>query len=326
MPRHRKHFVHGTVVEVTFRVEVGLPFVQTSYMRLIVESYLARAQYRYPITICAVVVMGNHVHMLLVVKDPEAVPKFLEYFKRETAHAVNRLWGRHKQTVWCEGYDSPVVLDAAKVVQRLVYFYTNPQRARLVDTIEEYGQFHTWKEFLSGSGAVRVVPCFPRFAVPTLTSVEHACLRDAAQQIYDLILTERDGDIELLIEPFAWMACFASTEGITTREVIDAVLQQVRSAEGIFVAERGSATQALGFTTDTTFRPRKWGRRMICLGSERSDRAKYIQWFLHAAAKAKLGIQDWMVHHLPLKVPPGFFAPGGKLFANIIPKLSVSAR
>ena len=108
---NRKLFVHRTVVEVCFRTEEGLPLPATPYIKVIIESVLARAQSLYPVIICHCLVMANHVHMLVVVDDPACVPAFVGYLKGETAHVVNHLRGRKKRTVWCDGFDSPIILD-----------------------------------------------------------------------------------------------------------------------------------------------------------------------------------------------------------------------
>ena len=110
MPRNNKVFINRTVVSITTRIQEGLPFVATPFMCLLLQSYLAGAQERYPVKIVAFMVMGNHLHMLLVVENPEDVSHFMEYFKRETAIARNRLLGRRQRTVWASGCDSPIFL------------------------------------------------------------------------------------------------------------------------------------------------------------------------------------------------------------------------
>ena len=49
---------------------------------------------------------------------------------------------------------------------------------------------------------------------------------------------------------------------------------------------------------------------MICLGSNKSDRSKYIAWYKEHSATL-----DSKRHY----IPGGMFAPGGFLFANLIP-------
>jgi REP element-mobilizing transposase RayT len=73
-------------------------------------SALAVAQNLHPVKVIGFVVMGNHIHIVTLVEDPTTVESFMERFKCETVHAVNRLLGRRQVTVWCEGYDSPAIL------------------------------------------------------------------------------------------------------------------------------------------------------------------------------------------------------------------------
>jgi REP element-mobilizing transposase RayT len=85
-------------------------------MEKMLWSALAVAQNLYPLKVIAFVVMGNHIHLIVLVEDPEVVESFLERFKCETAHAVNRLLGRRQVSVWCEGYDSPTILTLDNLV------------------------------------------------------------------------------------------------------------------------------------------------------------------------------------------------------------------
>lgn len=313
--------MNNTVVEITFRTEEGLPLVSTPYMRLILESYLARAQTKYPVKIVSLMFMANHLHAIIVVEDPEDVSDFVAYFKRETAFAVNKLLGRNKHTVWCEGYDSPIVLDAEKVVQRLVYAYTNPQTARLVNAIEDYTNVSTWKEFLSGESSRRFIPTFPRYAVPTL-SLDHSTPDDV--RVLNQILEEAFGKAELLIEPFAWLECFADTAGRDPLEIVPEVVKRVRSEEQCLKVRKGEivlgAEALLHQDIRKPYLPKKRGKRMLCLSTTKEPRIAFISWFFEESRIAARAIRQWRENNIPLRLPPGFFAPGGRLLCNVFPE------
>src|SRR5690606_7344163 len=138
MPRNPKIFTRRTLVELSFRTEEGLPFAPNLLMKILMENILARAQTMYPIVIVKYVVMPNHVHIMVVVKDPQNVPRFVEYLKRESAYVVNALLGRKKHTVWCDGYDSPVILDAETAIRKLTYVSINPLSAELIKKASNY--------------------------------------------------------------------------------------------------------------------------------------------------------------------------------------------
>ena len=321
MCRNRKHFIHNTLVEVTSRVQEGLPFIPTRFMRLILESELAKAQQLYPVRLTNLMVMGNHIHLHLLVEDPEDVSHFVGYFKRETAHAVNRLIGRVGHTVWAEGYDSPIILDAEKAIERLVYFYTNPQSARLVRSIEDYPQLSTWNEFISGRSATRAIPTFPRRAVPKLTGPSS---ERQDEEVLSKILSKSEGSAELCIEPFAWLPIFADTAHMTPSEIIEIVTKRVKEREAQLDREKGSSVIGRAALLKQDFRiphqPKKRGKRMICLASDKVKRTEYLGWFFSEVRQARRAFENWVEHNGPLIAPPGFFAPGQKMFANIFPQ------
>ena len=115
MSRPPRILVPHTVVMLTSRVQQGLPFVCTPLMELILWSALAVAQSLYPLKVIAFVIMGNHIHIIVLIEDPTSV----ESFKCETGHAVNRLLGRRQVTVWCQGYDSPAILTLDDLVEKM---------------------------------------------------------------------------------------------------------------------------------------------------------------------------------------------------------------
>ena len=144
MPNPRKLFLANTVVMVTFRTEEGLPLVPVRYINAIVKSALARAYELYSVEVCAVTVEQNHVHLIIRITNPETVPLFIGYIKQETSHALNRLMGRRKKTIWAEGYDSPTILDSTKVLQQIAYVLLNPVKDRLVSDMDEYPGFSSY--------------------------------------------------------------------------------------------------------------------------------------------------------------------------------------
>lgn len=102
MPENRKYFVNRSVHLVTSRTEEGLPIVASFLLNFIIWGILARARGKFRVRICHFVFLANHFHMLIVVDNPEHVPAFVGYVKCEIAHAINRLLGRRRKTIWME--------------------------------------------------------------------------------------------------------------------------------------------------------------------------------------------------------------------------------
>jgi REP element-mobilizing transposase RayT len=286
-------------------------------MKAVLLGLLARAQALYPITICHYVFMANHVHMLIVVQDPINVPRFMEYFKRESAHLINRLLGRDRHTVWAAEYGSPVVLDAQKTMDRIIYFYTNPQRARLVRRIDDYPNLSGWTTFLNG-GEESTVNYFPRTAVPRRASPEQII----SEQTLSDILPYAAAQHTLKVEPNAWMPCFDASvraDPITIRkEIVERVRREERAldeADGVSVV---GAEKLQSSSIDLTHVPKKRGKRMICLASEKLHRILFITWFKDGAVQAAAAVKSWL-SGIRVSIPPGFFCPGGSLHSYINP-------
>ncbi len=153
MSHIRKVVPHNAVYFVTTSVEEGLMLTPNPLINLIITSCMARANILHPVKICHFIVQATHIHFILVVHNPDDLKGFMERFKTESAHAMNRLLGRKKRTFWCEGYDSPVILDPLKVVEKIAYIYSNPSRDGLLDTIEHHSSVgvNSWLHTLSGN-------------------------------------------------------------------------------------------------------------------------------------------------------------------------------
>jgi REP element-mobilizing transposase RayT len=95
-----------------------------------VLEWLARTQKRFPsVTIYAVCVMSNHLH-LLVCDESAELADWAGYFLGNLARAVNRIRGR-RGTFFERRYSAEPILDVEAVHERLVYVVTNPVKAGL---------------------------------------------------------------------------------------------------------------------------------------------------------------------------------------------------
>jgi len=319
MPRNPKLFVSGTLVELTARVEEGLPFVPNKLTLTLLINVLARAQTLYPITIVNFVIMGNHIHILVVVKDPKNVPKFLEYFKRESATYINRLLGKRKHTVWCKGYDSPVILDHSKAIDRLKYILLNPVAAGLCNRGRDWPLSSA---SLPLETTIKRIPRNKVFKLPnrsmTLFEIESACLKlkYRGQETYTL-----------KIEPDAWMKCFTETKDRNPKELNDFLNSEIRKEEDRFNRERTYPVPELSKLAVQNIRlqyqPEKFGKRMICLGSSKEVRVKFLDWYKTQCKNLPRFLKKTKDEVLnQMHYPPGFFSPGGFLSSNLIPYLT----
>jgi hypothetical protein len=265
--------------------------------------------------------MSNHVHLILVVDTPENVPKFIEYLKRESSHAINRLLGRRKRTVWTEGYSSPVVLDANKAIDEIVYLYTNPQRANLVETIDQYPNLSSWKLFKAGGKNTSKHYRIKRSAISELPKRKTS--RGEQKAIKNSIKYDTESNL-LIIDPNAWLRCFPELSGVDPQQIRDLIEKRIRQVEITLARKRVApvlgAERLICQEINTTYYPKKFGKKMLCLSSVLEKRILYIGWFREMSKKASEAITAFSVGDFSAILPPGFFFPGGFIFSNLNPQ------
>jgi REP element-mobilizing transposase RayT len=111
----------------------------------LVYLFLAKMQELYDVEVVAVVFMGNHFHLLLLVRDAR-LPDVMRDFKGGLARGLNRLLGR-RGALWMERYDDDAVLDDAAAETAIHYFHANPVRAHIVEKADDYVGVSSWKAY-----------------------------------------------------------------------------------------------------------------------------------------------------------------------------------
>ena len=145
-----KYHPNKSVLLVTFSIEEGLLLLSNPLCEGIIKSCLASALRMHPIKISHMIVNATHLHLVVVVINPDDVCDFIRYFKTESALRINAVLGRDKRTVWCEGYDSPIVLTPIRALMAISYLYANPAKDNLEESIDLYPGVSSWKMFIKG--------------------------------------------------------------------------------------------------------------------------------------------------------------------------------
>ncbi len=280
-----KYHPHNSVLFVTFSMEEGLFFLANKLCDLIIKSCLARAQYNHPVRICAFHVAANHVHLVIVVSNPDDVCGFVRCFKTESAHMINRLLGRRKRTIWCEGYDSPIVLTLTRTILALSYLYINPVKDHLVETVEDYPGLSSWKMFQSGK-TVKTWKRLLRSSIPCLTP---DCHNSAGySRVAERLMAESQSAHTFILEPDAWMDAFgvfdqdlrnylnSSLAGhIATLEKREQKLR-LRSGRSVIGINR-----LLQQTFHLTYISKRKGKRTVCLSDLKRIRVHFLSQIKH---------------------------------------------
>lgn len=322
MPRNPRLFISGKVYEISFRTEEGLPLVCTPYMKVILEGIIARAFSAYDCKLLSIVVMGNHMHLHLLVHNPEHVDDLVGYLKRESAHAINNLLSRRRRTIWLAGYDAVLILDAEKMIDRLCYVFLNPSRAGLETSVSLYPGINSWRSLLK-DGYTLTGRRIPRDGIPPLPSGTMSF--KAQEEFADSLLENALGEDCVQIDPLAFLGAFPGAAHLDREEIRARIIRRVTEGEAKLTRERSAPVIGAHALRLQSMRkphePEKFGKKMWVFGTTKEIRKGAIEWL-----KAQFSLRKELKEMLSLSeflrnLPSGFFAPGGFLRANLNPAL-----
>lgn len=326
MAKAMKYHPHGSVLFCTFSVEEGLLLLANPLCEAIIKSCLARACSLHPVRICHVIVEASHVHFVIVVQNPDDVDAFIRCFKTESAHMINRLLGRRKRTLWCEGYDSPIVLTPTRALIAIAYLYSNPAKDNLETSIDNYPGFSSWRMFQSGrlSRQWKRLRRFQFRALPRDANNLRGYTKLAVKLVKDSSQTQT-----FTLEPNAWMEAFGyhspkEQEKINKRLIVrirflEARAARLRAMKGGRVLGRA---RLMSQVFDTQWRSKRGGRRMWCLSEKRNIRVSFIKFFKELMQKARDVRRRWKMGDVAVPYPPGLYPPSMPKIANALGRLS----
>jgi len=269
------------VIHIVTGVEEGFMFPPNPLIREIMLSSFAKAQDLHPgFIISHFLLEPTRLYLLGIIDTPVDVRGFMERVKTESAHAINRLLGKRKRTVWCERYDSPVVLDEEATIDKIASLYLRVSESDLAESIEKYPGFTSWDYHKRGK-RVYHTHRIPRDAFPLLP--RDTDLKDEHYRSIVRRLKHKKEKLSFQIEPDGWMKAF----GILGREkqaAVNAEIEKrIRKGEAVYkalrekkekhVLERKVLTE---IQIGTSFIPEQMEDKMICFGSIEQLRKYYI--------------------------------------------------
>ena len=279
------------------------------------------AQSLYPVKLIAFVVMGNHIHIIALVEDPTTLESFMERFKCETAHAINRLLGRRQVTVWCEGYDSPAILTLDDLVEKLAYLYANPVRAHRAASIRAYQGVSSWGMFTSGKVSNEVKRVRRSFLSPVQTGKASAAMH---QQEASFVAVQATETLTVALTPNAWTVAFpnqATPERLRERllkrlKEIELEMAVIRERDGLSLP---SASEVASQPLDTPYSPKTFGRRMWCICRDITLRTAFISFIKNLRMRAREVRLRWLQGDWREPFPTGLFPPCQPMLSSLLP-------
>jgi len=318
--RNPKVHLNGTVLFITASVEADLIFPANPLSNLIILKCLAAAQDLYPVRLCHFVAEATHIHMVVIVDNPDDIQGFMRHLKCESAHAVNRLLGREKRTVWCERYDSPTFTDIDKVVEKIIYLYKNPAKDALSDSIDSYKGVSSWKHYQRGKNT------FSTFYIPRdefrplpLNHSYKTYEREAR------LLKKKKKKNTLTIYPDAWMEAFGVTDLEDKKDLNTRITEGLYEAEQEYREQRAkegksviSPAKLIQTEIAAPYTPKREGKKMICLGSDKKDRVSFIESAKELIQTGREIFEEWKKGNTALKYPLGLYPPSMPKLANVV--------
>jgi REP element-mobilizing transposase RayT len=320
MPAPPKFTFHGGIYFVTTSVEEGITFPPNETTKELILKSLAQAQGLHNIEIIDIIIQPTHVHMLVRVIDPSDAVDFMERFKTESAHAINRILGRKKKTLWCEGYDSPFIPDIATAIEKIAYLYANPSNDGAVDSINDFPGFNT---FYLREAVAAGEQFFSQTYIPTyhIARSDFTVVKDHTPdgyQRYRNRLIQNKKKNSLTISPNALFQKFGITDEAEIRTLNRVIIDEVRRREeknrtlrqdegkAVIGAERLAATPI-----GTHYVPDRTGRRMRVHCVDRELRRATLKWMRELYRRARVVLDRWRIGDFSVPYPIGLFPPTG---------------
>ena len=300
----------------------GLPFVATSYMKLLMESVIARALHEHPVKISDLVFLGNHPHMMIVAQDAEQCKNFYGYIQSNLTEILKKLLGLRNLRLW-EGYAQvSEILDYDKLLERLAYLYSNPAKAHLESAIELYPGINSWEAFQTAERKVDAVvskkcPWIRRPMIEKLPSLKVSEATD--WHIASQLRQKARKFHELTFHPFASVKAFnPSADAEDLESFVQEVTRRVRLNEAEFEEERKKeGRKVIGArklrvqAINMDYEPTKFSERQAAfMASTNEERIAAVAEFREFCIKCKAAYQAWSRGDYHAAIwPPGAFRP-----------------
>jgi hypothetical protein len=328
-----RYFVSNKLYALCFRTIEGLPFVATSYMKLLLLGIMARAQRDQKVVLCHFIWMGNHAHILAIFKDSDQAKNFYAEVQKKITDSLKSLLGLPHLRLWERRPVVAQVLDLPAAIQQTAYLYANPSRADLVDSISQYPGCSSWDVFqaltrtpekntLTTSSTIKTlwIPFSKIPLLPALSLKKHADMDFTAQ----LAPLGRPHNLEL--HPNAWMQCFGISypnEIATTNQKILSLIEEMEEDarkkrllnNKSVLGERVLRVQNI--LRQHTPTGRRTRRRVFVICSDKAQRIAYIAKIQQLCCMARICYHDALkgVNRL---WPPGMFRPPLRALASAL--------
>ena len=139
------------------------------------------------------------------------------------------------------------------------------------------------------------------------------------------LLDEATDEQVFTLEPNAWLEAFGVKDPVVRQRWNERLIERVRHLEDRAEQLRGKShkrvigrERLISQVLDTTYRPRRKGRRMWCLSERRSVRTAFIRFFKELKRAARAVRRRWALGDRTVPYPPGLYPPSMPKLANVV--------
>lgn len=332
MPRARRYIESGGVYEVCFRASDTLPLPCLFVINLIINSAIARAQRDVKVTLCHMLWMINHAHLLLVAKDATQCSLFYSEVQKKITESLKKLLGVKKLKLWSGRALVIRINDLEAAKDKIAYYYANPARANLVDTIDKYPGVNSWQAFNDNlenleAKSTTYHKWIRQKTIPKLPS--RTLTENQDKHFYRMLLSSNEESHELTLEPNAWMKSFGVKHSedvkIINQDILKITQQKEqkarddRSLEGKRLWGPSALARQRIMSPHT---PKESVRRIYIICSNNLERIRYIQRFKQFCLACKECYLAWKAGQTDVIWPPGAFIPPIPSLANSLTRFA----
>lgn len=154
-----------------FRQDSTIKYFNTDQKKNIFYSVLKEAKNRFKIALYAWVLLDNHYHMLLKIKNSHNLSKFIQNLHTNSARLLNLLDKKPNRKIWYQYWDH-CIRSEKDFYQHFNYIHNNPIKHKKVKDLEElpnyeFSSFGTW---LNKKGKEWIYSCFEKYPIIDFTT------------------------------------------------------------------------------------------------------------------------------------------------------------
>jgi len=249
----KRYYRPNKVYELVTRARQGIPFSPTQSVWELMQGIIACAMRGDFVELAHLVFMGNHLHAMLLPKTGEGLSDFDKDIKKRSTDALKVLLDYARLALWEKRSNVAHIPILRDNIRKIIYIYSNPASAGLVDSIDDYPGFNTWKLFLECEPDVNACIEIPvRYYYKRALTQLPRNHRLSVQEDQEFLAALREQPVQtgrvnivseevLRIRPFAFLKAFGITDPKEVQKYKDEIITGVREREAELRAERAAA-------------------------------------------------------------------------------------